>query len=145
MQFADEAFDILGFSKEEKYNVYKVTATVMHLGEMKFKQKSSKDDQAIPDGAEPGTTISKLLGNLNFSLKHFEKIIKYFIGIDADKLYDNFVSPKIKVGSEWVVKGQNTSQANNSVAGIARAIFERQFRYLVAKCNETLVDPTMRR
>ena len=24
MQFADEAFDILGFSSEEKYNVYKV-------------------------------------------------------------------------------------------------------------------------
>ena len=24
-------------------------------------------------------------------------------------------------------------------------IFERQFRYLVSKCNETLVDPTMRR
>ena len=38
-----------------------------------------------------------------------------------------------------------THQANNSVAGIARAIFERQFRYLVSKCNETLVDPTMRR
>ena len=25
MLFADEAFDILGFSKEEKYNIYKVT------------------------------------------------------------------------------------------------------------------------
>ena len=24
MQFADEAFDILGFTSEEKYNVYKV-------------------------------------------------------------------------------------------------------------------------
>ena len=24
MQFADEAYDILGFTKEEKYNVYKV-------------------------------------------------------------------------------------------------------------------------
>ena len=24
MMFADEAFDILGFSKEEKYNIYKV-------------------------------------------------------------------------------------------------------------------------
>ncbi len=24
MQFADEAFDILGFTREEKYNVYKV-------------------------------------------------------------------------------------------------------------------------
>ena len=27
MQFADEAFDILGFSNEEKYNVYKVRKT----------------------------------------------------------------------------------------------------------------------
>ena len=25
MLFADEAFDILGFSKEEKYNIYKVS------------------------------------------------------------------------------------------------------------------------
>jgi len=49
MQFADEAFDILGFAKEEKYNIYKVTACVMHLGEMKFKQKSSKDDQVVTD------------------------------------------------------------------------------------------------
>ena len=127
MQFADEAFDILGFTKEEKYNVFKVTAVVMHLGEMKFKQKSSKDDQAQPDGTEAGDKVAKLLG------------------LETQVLYENFVRPKIKVGAEWVTKGQNTSQAKNSVAGIARAIFERQFRYLVAKCNETLVDPSMRR
>ena len=51
----------------------------------------------------------------------------------------------LQVGAEWVTKGQSVAQANNSVAGIARAIFERQFRYLVSKCNETLVDPAMRR
>jgi len=34
MQFADEAYDILGFSSEEKYNVYKNTACMMHMGEM---------------------------------------------------------------------------------------------------------------
>ena len=27
MQFADEAYDILGFTKEEKYNVYKVSVS----------------------------------------------------------------------------------------------------------------------
>ena len=43
MQFADEAFDILGFSKEEKYNVFKLTASVMHLGELKFKKKSGEN------------------------------------------------------------------------------------------------------
>ena len=29
MLFADEAFDILGFSKEEKYNIYKVTCALL--------------------------------------------------------------------------------------------------------------------
>ncbi len=67
------------------------------------------------------------------------------MGTDADRLYDNFSHPKIKVGSEWVTKGQTVAQANNAVAGIARAVFERQFRYLVQKCNDTLVDPTMRK
>ena len=52
---------------------------------------------------------------------------------------------QFQVGAEWVTKGQNVAQATNSVSGIARAIFERQFRYLVAKCNETLMDPAMRR
>ena len=127
MQFADEAFDILGFTKEEKYNVYKVTAVVMHLGEMKFKKKSANDDQAQANGKDAGKKVSTLLG------------------LDVDELYENFERPKIKVGAEWVTKGQNVNQANNAVAGIARATFERQFRYLVAKCNETLVDPTMRR
>ena len=62
MQFADEAFDILGFTKEEKYNVYKVTSVVMHLGEMKFKKKSAKDDQAAADGTDAGKKIATLLG-----------------------------------------------------------------------------------
>ena len=130
----------------------------MHLGEIKFKKKSGKDDQAQPDGTEAGGNIAKLLGkyqkhaffmmSYNFkSNKPFGERLFYlhFTGIDTDTLYENFAQPKIKVGAEWVTKGQNTAQANNSVAGIARAIFERQFRYLVIKCNESLVDPTMRR
>ena len=33
-QFADEAFDILGFSTEMKYDVFKNTACMMHMGNM---------------------------------------------------------------------------------------------------------------
>ena len=39
MGFVDEAFDILGFTKQEKLDVYKLVAVVMHLGEVKFKQQ----------------------------------------------------------------------------------------------------------
>merc|ERR550519_269602 len=35
--------------------------------------------------------------------------------------------------------------ASNSVAGIARAIYERTFRLIADKCNETLCDPTMKK
>ena len=127
MGFVDEAFDILGFSKSDKLDVYKMTALVMHLGELKFKKKSSKDDQAEPDEDK----AAKNIGNL--------------IQFNHEILYENFVKPKIKVGAEWVTKGQNVSQAQNSVAGIARALFEKLFRYIVDRCNSTLENPAMKK
>ena len=39
-----------------------------------------------------------------------------------------FCKPKLKVGTEWVQKGSSCSLAAQSVAGIARAIYERTFR-----------------
>ena len=51
----------------------------------------------------------------------------------------------MKVGTEWVNKGSTCQNASNSVAGIARAIYERTFRLMVDKCNETLIDPTMKK
>merc|ERR1711874_815920 len=51
----------------------------------------------------------------------------------------------LKVGTEWVNKGSTCTNAANSVAGIARAIYERTFRIVVEKCNETLIDPTMKK
>jgi hypothetical protein len=48
----------------------------MHLGEIKFKKKSGKDDQAQPDGTEAGANVAKLLGKnsmLSF-LRHFYQL-----------------------------------------------------------------------
>lgn len=42
-----EAFDVLGFTSEEKTSMYKCTASIMHMGEMTFKQKG---EQAEVDG-----------------------------------------------------------------------------------------------
>merc|ERR1719201_517092 len=33
----------------------------------------------------------------------------------------------------------------NAVGGIARAIFDRVFKWLIIKCNETLIDPTLKK
>lgn len=42
-------------------------------------------------------------------------------------------------------QGQNIEQSTHSVSGIARGLYDRVFRYLVEKCNETLVDLTMKK
>lgn len=46
-----QAFDVLGFTQEEKNDIYKITAAVMHMGCMKFKQRG-REEQAEADGTE---------------------------------------------------------------------------------------------
>merc|ERR1719189_1725183 len=128
MQFADEAFDILGFSTQMKYDVFKNTACMMHMGNM------TKD--FVPVGKEEQAEIK--------DPANCEKVAE-LLGIDAEWMISYFCKPKLKVGTEWVQKGSTCQNAANSVAGIARAIYERTFRIVVEKCNETLCDPTMKK
>ena len=67
------------------------------------------------------------------------------LGVDPEAMMKAFCKPKIKVGTEWVTKGQNIEQSTQSVAGIARALYDRIFKFLVEVCNKTLVDPTMKK
>lgn len=67
------AFDVLGFTQEEKNSIYKLTGAIMHYGNMKFKQKQ-REEQAEPDGTEGVNTeaqevTQERLINLRF-IKH---------------------------------------------------------------------------
>merc|ERR1719474_427830 len=128
MQFADEAFDVLGFSESEKYDVFKNTACMMHMGNM------TKD--FVPVGKEEQAEIK--------NDDNAQKVAE-LAAIDCEWMITYFCKPKLKVGTEWVQKGSTCTAAANSVAGIARAIYERTFRIVVDKCNETLIDPTMKK
>ncbi len=50
-----DAFDVLGFTQEEKNGIYKLTGAIMHYGNTKFKNKQ-REEQAEADGTE-GTTL----------------------------------------------------------------------------------------
>merc|ERR1711915_431603 len=66
-------------------------------------------------------------------------------GVDVSQMIKAFCKPRIKVGTEWVTKGQNIEQATNATGGIARAIYDRLFKWLIEKCNQTLIDPSMKK
>merc|ERR1711881_95394 len=128
MMYAHEAYRILGFTEEETYNIYKLTATVMHMGNM------TKD--FVPVGKEEQAEIKD---DTN------AKKVADLCGIDCEWMINYFCKPKLKVGTEWVSKGQTCSGASNSVGGIGRKIYELTLRFITDKCNLTLLDPTMKK
>merc|ERR1712180_485840 len=128
MMFADEAYDILGFTSDEKYNIYKLTSVVMHMGNL------TKD--FVPVGKEEQAEIKDETN---------AKKVADLCGIDNEWMCTYFCKPKLKVGTEWVSKGQSCSGAASSVSGIGRKVYELVFRFIVEKCNETLIDPTMKK
>jgi len=119
MEFTHKAFDILNFTNTERDDCYKLTASVMHMGNLKFKQKG-REEQAEADGTAAGEIMGELYG------------------VDYEKLYTNLCKPKIKVGAEFVTQGRNVDQVNYSVGALAKALFDRVFKWIVAKCNKTL-------
>merc|ERR1711868_128948 len=128
LEMTDSAFDIIGFTAQEKWDCYMLTAGVMACGRVKFISKGRDDQAEIADK----------------DWEFPEKVASLF-GVEKFELFKGFCKPKIKVGTEWVTKGQTCEQATNGVGGIARAVFDRIFKWLIIKCNDTLIDKSMKK
>ncbi|XP_049717460.1 myosin-2 [Elephas maximus indicus] len=115
----DSAIDILGFTNEEKVSIYKLTGSVMHYGNLKFKQKQ-REEQAEPDGTEVADKAA------------------YLQNLNAADLLKALCYPRVKVGNEYVTKGQTVEQVCNAVGALAKAIYDKMFLWMVARINQQL-------
>ncbi|KAM6297636.1 myosin-1B-like isoform 2-T2 [Aegotheles albertisi] len=115
----DSAIDILGFTADEKTAIYKLTGAVMHYGNLKFKQKQ-REEQAEPDGTEVADKAA------------------YLMGLNSADLLKALCYPRVKVGNEYVTKGQTVQQVYNSVGALAKAVFEKMFLWMVVRINQQL-------
>merc|ERR1712110_1224584 len=128
MMYAHEAYGVLGFTPEETYNIYKLTAVVMHMGNM------TKDFVPVGKGEQ-----AEIKDDVN------AQKVAALCGIDCEWMINYFCKPKLKVGTEWVSKGQSCNGAASSVGGIARKVYELVFRFITETCNQTLLDVTMKK
>ena len=119
MKDTKKAFDILNFSQQQQLDLFKNTAAVTIFGNSKWKQRP-REDQAEAEGTDEVEKVASLLG------------------IDFEELLKGLLKPRIKVGNEYVNKGQNQAQVENAVGALSKAIYSRSFNWLVERVNETL-------
>ncbi|KAK9539500.1 hypothetical protein VZT92_004602 [Zoarces viviparus] len=115
----DDAFDVLGFTQEEKNGIYKLTGAIMHHGNMKFKTKQ-REEQAEADGTEG---IDK---------------VAYLMGLNSADLIKGLCHPRVKVGNEWVTKGQTVQQVYYAVGALSKSVYEKMFLWMVVRINQSL-------
>uniref|UniRef100_A0A8C2SUH7 Myosin-7 n=1 Tax=Coturnix japonica TaxID=93934 RepID=A0A8C2SUH7_COTJA len=115
----DSAFDVLGFTADEKTAIYKLTGAVMHYGNLKFKQKQ-REEQAEPDGTEDADKSA------------------YLMGLNSADLLKGLCHPRVKVGNEYVTKGQSVQQVYYSIGALAKAVYEKMFLWMVVRINQQL-------
>ncbi|KAL1779288.1 myosin-4, partial [Sigmodon hispidus] len=113
----DTAVDILGFTADEKVAIYKLTGAVMHYGNMKFKQKQ-REEQAEPDGTEVADKAA------------------YLTSLNSADLLKALCYPRVKVGNEYVTKGQTVQQIQKNHH--SKAIYEKMFLWMVTRINQQL-------
>uniref|UniRef100_A0A8C7R735 Myosin-9 n=1 Tax=Oncorhynchus mykiss TaxID=8022 RepID=A0A8C7R735_ONCMY len=102
----------------------KVVSSVLQLGNMSFKKERHSDQASMPDD----TAAQKVCHLMGMSVTDFTRAI---------------LSPRIKVGRDYVQKAQTQEQAEFAVEALAKATYERMFRWLVMRINKAL-DKTKR-
>ncbi|XP_061893022.1 myosin-9-like isoform X1 [Entelurus aequoreus] len=119
-----DAMRIMSIPEDEQIGMLKVVSSVLQLGNMTFKKERHTDQASMPDN----TTAQK---------------VSHLMGMNVTDFTRAILSPRIKVGRDYVQKAQTQEQAEFAVEALAKATYERMFRWLVMRINKAL-DKTKR-
>ena len=64
--------------------------------------------------------------------------VSYLLGIPVGEFHKSLVKPKVKVGTEYVNKGQNVEQVKFAIGALSKALYERMFLWIVERVNKAL-------
>ncbi|XP_075038813.1 myosin-9 [Mixophyes fleayi] len=119
-----EAMKIMGIPDDEQIGLLRVVSGVLQLGSIMFKKERNTDQASMPDN----TAAQKVCHLLGINVNDFTRAI---------------LMPRIKVGRDYVQKAQTKEQADFAIEALAKATYERMFRWLVMRINKAL-DKTKR-
>ncbi|MEE6511888.1 hypothetical protein FKM82_018741 [Ascaphus truei] len=119
-----EAMKIMGIPDDEQIGLLRVISGVLQLGNIMFKKERNTDQASMPDN----TAAQKVC---------------HLLGVNVNDFARGILLPRIKVGRDYVQKAQTKEQADFAIEALAKATYERMFRWLVMRINKAL-DKTKR-
>lgn len=119
-----KSMNIMGMTTDDFNSIFRIVSAVLLFGCMKFKQERSSDQATLPDN-----TVAQKIAHL--------------LGLNVTDMTRAFLTPRIKVGRDFVTKAQTKEQVEFAVEAITKACYERMFKWLVNRINRSL-DRTKR-
>jgi len=114
-----KAMHIMGINNDDIISIVRTVSGVLQMGNLQFKQERSNDQATLPDN-----TVA-------------QKVCHLF-GLNVLDFTRSLLKPKLKVGRDFVTKAQNKEQVEFAVEAIAKAIYERMFKWIVQRINKSL-------
>ncbi|XP_035924022.2 myosin-14 isoform X1 [Halichoerus grypus] len=114
-----ESLKVLGFTPDEITSMLRMVSAVLQFGNIVLKRERNNDQASMPDN----TAAQKLCRLLGLGVTDFSRAL---------------LTPRIKVGRDYVQKAQTKEQADFALEALAKATYERLFRWLVLRLNRAL-------
>ncbi|GJN88159.1 hypothetical protein Rhopal_001124-T1 [Rhodotorula paludigena] len=118
------ALDTVGFSSDEQLSLFRIIATILHLGQLTL---------ALAGSSTSSSSVSAHLS----SRTALEKAA-FLLGVPADALSTALLRPRVRAGREWVTQARSRDQVVAEVGALAKALYEKNFGALVDRINTSL-------
>ncbi|KAF9447622.1 hypothetical protein P691DRAFT_105787 [Macrolepiota fuliginosa MF-IS2] len=116
------ALDVVGFTSTEQFDLFRVVAAVLHIGNIVI-NSTRGDDATMPDTSQ-AERVCHLLG---IPLAEFTRAV---------------LRPRALAGREWVTQARTRQQALDELAALCKTLYEKSFGALVDQINRALDRPS---
>jgi myosin heavy chain 9/10/11/14 len=114
------ALDVVGFSQAEQFDLFRVVAAILHIGNIGV--------MAI------GADSAQLTGTEHEKACHL-------LGINIGEFTRAVLKPQVLAGREWVTQSRSKVQALNELGTLCKTLYEHMFGALVERVNRALERP----
>ena len=117
-----EAFNVVGFTPEEQFNLCRIIASILQVGNLEL--ADDRSDQA--------------------RIKNPQQIEKvcHVLGVPEQEFHNALLRPRVKAGREWVTQARTRRQVIDEIAALCNTMYEKAFSFLVDRINKALDRPT---